>query len=265
MAPFGARSPGDLPAIGCTLGFGIPLSAQIIARVGYDYVLIDMEHNPISARDAGIMAHVVVAASAGKCKAIIRVPSHGVEWIKWALDCGSHGILIPMVKNNDEMESIVQSAVYPPVGQRSFGPTMAAFADLDPAATNAKYLSETSKDVAVIPMIESVEGLKNAEDICSVTGVTAVFIGPVDLRFSMGLKGGDGTEEIFLEGLQKVLKICKRLGKPIGTFAADGEQCRKRTAEGFDFIMVPGEVALLAAGAKASLADCKKGMVAGKL
>jgi 2-keto-3-deoxy-L-rhamnonate aldolase RhmA len=230
--------PTGLPLIGCTLGFGTLLSAQIIARVGYDYVLIDMEHNPLSAREAGLMAHVVISASAGRCKSIIRVPSHGVEWIKWALDCGSHGILVPMVTNRKEMEAIVQRAVYPPVGQRSFGPTMAAFADLDREATSAKYFRETSKDVAVIPMIESVEGLENAEAICSVEGVTAVFIGPVDLRLSMGLPGGDGDEEDFLQALQKVLKIGRALGKSVGTFASDGEGCRKRTAEGFDFIMV---------------------------
>lgn len=197
-----------------------------------------MEHNPLSAREAGLIAHVVVAASAGRCKSIIRVPSHGVEWIKWALDCGSHGILVPMVKNRDEMHAIVQSARYPPLGQRSFGPTMAAFADLDTNATSAKYFKETSKDVAIIPMIESVEGLENAEAICSVEGVTAVFIGPVDLRLSMGLSGGDGDEEIFLQALQKVLTICKSLGRPVGTFASNGEGCRKRTAEWFDFILV---------------------------
>lgn len=229
---------GALPAIGCTLGFGILFSAQIIARVGYDYVLIDMEHNPLSAREAGLMAQVVTSASAGRCKSIIRVPSHGVEWIKWALDCGSQGILVPMVNNRKEAEKIIQSAVYPPLGQRSFGPTMAAFADLDVGATSAKYFKETSKDVAVITMIESVKGLENAEDICSVDGVTALFVGPVDLRLSMGLPGGDGNEETFLQALQKVITIGRKLGKPVGTFASDGEGCRKRTAEGFDFLMV---------------------------
>jgi 2-keto-3-deoxy-L-rhamnonate aldolase RhmA len=230
--------PGSIPAIGCTLGFGTLFSAQIIARIGYDYVLIDMEHNPLSAREAGLMAHVVISASAGQCKTIIRVPSHGVEWIKWALDSGAHGILVPMVKSRSEMEAIVQCAMYPPVGQRSFGPTMAAFADLDVAATSAKYFKETSKDVAIIPMIESVEGLKNAEEICSVEGVTAVFIGPVDLRLSMGLPGGDGDEDVFLQALQNVLGVCRRLGKPVGTFASNGDECEKRSADGFDFIMV---------------------------
>ncbi|KAI9743686.1 MAG: hypothetical protein M1818_003002 [Claussenomyces sp. TS43310] len=265
MASFLSTRPGGIPAVGCTLGFGTPFSAQLMSRVGYDYVLVDMEHNPLSASQAGIMTHVVIAASAGKCQPIIRVPSHGVEWIKWALDTGVPGILVPMVASGAEMESIIQSAVYPPRGQRSFGPTLAAFADLDPAATAAKYRTETSKNVAVIPMIESAEGLKNAEAICSVDGVTAVFVGPVDLRFSMGLPGGDGSEDVYLDALQHVRGICRRLGKPVGIFAADAEACRKRTSEGFDFIMLPGEAALLVAGAKANLTECKKGMRAGKL
>ena len=238
MASFLTSKPGGYPAIGCTLGFGTPFSAQLISRVGYDFVLIDMEHNPLSARDAGMMTHVVIAASAGKCKPVIRVPSHGVEWIKWALDCGAPGILFPMVQSPAEMESIIQCSVYPPRGQRSFGPAMAVFADLDPATTPVKYLSHTSATLAIIPMIESVKGLENAEAICSIDGVTAVFIGPVDLRMSMGLQGGDGNEEIYLAALQKVLRVCKRLGKPVGTFATDGETCRTRTAEGFDFLMV---------------------------
>lgn len=238
MAGCFSSKTGTAPKIGCTLGFGTPFSAQLIARVGYDYVLIDMEHNPLSAREAGILTHVVASASAGTCKPIVRVPSHGVEWIKWALDSGASGIMIPMVRSKTEMEEIIKSAVYPPNGQRSFGPAMAAFADLDTAATAGKYLIKTSKTIEIIPMIESTQGLSNAEAICSVSGVTSVFVGPVDLRMSMGLPGADGDENEYLDALQKLLRICKELGKPIGTFATDGETCRKRTAEGFDFLMV---------------------------
>lgn len=101
------------------------------------------------------------------------------------------------------------------------------------------------------------------------------------MRYSLGLQGGEGNELVYLSALDKIVKICKRLGKPVGVFAASGEVCKKRTAEGFDFILVncqaiiqartlilqqcPGEAALLVSGAKASLADCKNGARAGKL
>ncbi|GAB7356250.1 hypothetical protein MBLNU459_g7064t1 [Dothideomycetes sp. NU459] len=255
MATFLSSKDRPNPAIGCTLGFGTPFSAQLISRIGYDWVLIDMEHNPLTAGQASIMTHVVLSASAGKCRPIIRVPSHGVEWIKWALDCGAPGILVPMVKSSVDVEAIIQSAIYPPRGQRSFGPALAVFADLDPTATTSKYFTQTSKDIAIIPMIESAEGLKNAEAICSIDGVTAVFIGPVDLRSSLGLPGGDGDEDVYLAALKTVVTICKGLGKPVGTFAGTAEVFRKRTVEGFDFLLGPSEMALLVAGAKACLSD----------
>ena len=224
--------------MGCSIGFGTPLSAQLLSRVGYSFLLIDMEHNPLSAREATSLTHAIVAASQGACKPIIRIPSIGIEWIKWALDSGTDGILVPMVQSKTDMERIVEGALYPPKGQRSFGPTMAPFASTDPSFTAARYLKEKSPQVALIPMIESVKGLDNAEDICAVDGVSAVFIGPVDLRFSMGLSGDDGTEEIYLAALERLVGICKRLQKSIGIFASDRESCRRRTAEGFAFILV---------------------------
>lgn len=143
-----------------------------------------------------------------------------------------------MVSSDEEMEALVQRAVYPPRGKRSFGPTMAPFADLDPTATSATYLTHTSQKTAVIPMIESVEGLKNVEKICSIDGVTAVFVGPLDLRFSMGLPGADGAEEDFLEALRRIVSVCKSLEKSVGIFAVNGKACQKRKLEGFDFILV---------------------------
>lgn len=237
MAGSWTRS-GDGPLIGCTLGFGTTVSAQVIARAGYDWILVDMEHNPLSASQAGSLTHAVIAASASRCRPLIRVPSQDMAWTKWALDCGSHGIVVPMVQSREEAETVVRYAAYPPRGQRSFGPAMAAFADLDPTATVAKYYSETSKNVQIIPMIESSAGVGNAEAICSVEGVTAVFIGPVDLRMSMGLPGGEGEEVEYLDALRKIVSICKRLQKPVGIFAASEDACRRRTIEGFDFILV---------------------------
>ncbi|KAG9665031.1 hypothetical protein KCU98_g1328, partial [Aureobasidium melanogenum] len=226
------------PLVGCTLGFGAIFSAQLIARAGYDWVLVDMEHNPLSASQATSMTHAVIAASAGRCQPLVRVPSHAVEWTKWALDSGAYGLVVPMVNSAEEARRIVQNAAYPPLGQRSFGPARAPYAHVDPATTVLKYRDEISKDVQVIAMIESIEGLRNAEEIIAVEGITAVFVGPVDLRMSMGLKGGDGTEDEYLEALKKLVRISKAHNKPIGIFADGPDSCRSRAREGFDFLLV---------------------------
>lgn len=238
MTGFPRTKTDGSPTLGCTLGFGTPYSAQILSRIGYDFVLIDMEHNPLSAREAGVMTQAVVAASAGGCQAIIRVPSQGVEWIKWALDCGAAGIFVPMVESVAEMENVIQHATYPPRGRRSFGPALAVFTDQDPTATSESYLRITSPYISVIPMIESVVGLAHLEEICGMDGVTSVFVGPVDLRLSMGLPGGDGTESIYLDALRKVVATCKRFKKPAGIFATDAKSCGRRMSEGFTYLLV---------------------------
>jgi 4-hydroxy-2-oxoheptanedioate aldolase len=224
-----------------------------MSRCGFDWLLIDMEHSPISALQATEMVHAVVTASQGTCVPIIRTPSHGVEWIKWALDSGVSGIIVPMVNTKAEMDEIVKRAKYPPRGQRSNGPFRTPFADLNEKSTSfGRYLMETAKDVAILPMIESVEGLENVEAILSTESVNGVFIGPVDLRNSMGLSGSDGTEEEYILALQKILDITKRLGIPAGILGSQDDLSRQ-VKMGFDYFLLAGDAGLLVLGADMAL------------
>jgi 2-keto-3-deoxy-L-rhamnonate aldolase RhmA len=245
--------------IGSSLSIGNILCAQIVCRQGFDWVLIDQEHAPTSPREATHLTHAVIAASGGQCVPIIRAPSHGVEWIKWALDSGAGGVIIPMVQTAKECEDIINRAIYPPHGQRSFGPFLAPYADTDNTSDVAKYLSKRVKDLAIMPMIETVEGIKNAEAILSVKGVTGCFIGPYDLRQSLGLTGGEGEEPEFVKALETVLEIGKRLGLQIGTVAANEAAAKRKTEMGFSFLLTGQDPNFLAAGAKASFLQGDKG------
>lgn len=251
--------------IGAALSIGSILCAQIVSRQGFDWVLIDQEHAPTSPREATHLTHAVIAASGGQCVPIIRAPSHGVEWIKWALDSGAGGVIIPMVQSAKECEKIIQKAIYPPHGQRSFGPFLAPYADTDNASDVAKYLLQRAKDLAIMPMIESVEGVKNAEAILSVKGVTGCFIGPYDLRQSLGLPGGDGEEPEFVRALKTVLEIGKRLGLHIGTVAGNEAAAKRKTEMGFSFLLTGQDPNFLAAGAKASWQQCDRGRRAARI
>ena len=234
---------------GACVSIGSVLCGQILARSGFDWIFIDMEHSPMSAEKVTALTQAIVAASAGQCVPVIRTPSHGVEWIKWALDCGAPGIIIPMVNNAIEAESIIQRALYPPRGQRSFGPFLAPFADTDSSSDVAKYLSQKTVTLAIILMIESVEGVKNAEEILSVKGVTGCFIGSFDLRSSLGLPGGDGEEPEFIEALEKVLAIGRRLSLHIGTVASSEAAAKRKTEMGFSFLLTGTDSAFLVSGA----------------
>lgn len=250
--------------VGAAVTIGNTLCAQITARVGFDWVLIDMEHAPVSPREASTLVQAVVTASGGQCVPIVRTPSHGVEWIKWALDSGAAGIIIPMVTNAQQCEDVLQCAIYPPRGQRSFGPFLAPYADVDPASDVTKYLKERVKDVAIIPMIESVEGVNNAEAILKIPGVTGCFVGPYDLRQSMGLSGGDGEEPAYVAALQKILEAGKRNNVVIGTVGATEASARRKIEMGFRFLLTGQEPNFLAAGARATLQQCQRGMTSAR-
>lgn len=250
--------------IGAAVSVGSTLCAQVVARAGFDWTLIDMEHAPTSPREATNITHAVVAASGGSCLPIIRTPSHGVEWIKWALDSGARGVIIPMVTSAKECEDIIQRAVYPPLGQRSFGPFLAPYARTEPTSDVAGYLKE-AKNLAIMPMIESVEAVQNAEAILNVKGVTGCFIGPYDLRQSLGLAGGDGEEPSYIKALEVVLSIGRRLGLHIGTVAVSEAAAKRKTEMGFTFLLTGQDANFLAAGAKASWQQVRQGVRAAKM
>ncbi|KAH7409591.1 Pyruvate/Phosphoenolpyruvate kinase-like domain-containing protein, partial [Cadophora sp. MPI-SDFR-AT-0126] len=238
------------PLLGAFISLNTTYAAQIMARSGFDWLLIDMEHSPLSAHTANDLVHATVTASQGSCIPVIRVPSHGVEWIKWALDSGASAIIVPMVNNKEEVDLIVKRACYPPLGQRSSGPFRTPFADLEEKTTSfANYISKKSKDVIIMVMIESVEGLENAEEIMTTEGVGGVFVGPVDLRNSMGLPGSDGDEMVYLNGLKKILNIAKRINMPVGILGSQDNMARQ-VEMGFDYFLLAGDAALLIQGAE---------------
>lgn len=238
------------PTLGVALTIPSTVVAQLIGQLGSDFVFIDMEHSPISAELMTQMVHAIVASSRGACFPIVRVPSQGVEWIKWALDSGAAGIVIPMVNNKSEMEQIIDRALFAPRGSRSFGPSRAPWGLPDgPQGGVGAYFQRALKgQVGIFPMIESAEGVANVEDILSVEGVSGVFVGPMDLRLSLGLNGADGTEPAFKAALEKICGVAKKWKKLVGTVAIGDEATSRRTLEGMDFLVVSVDTGVMTAG-----------------
>ena len=249
------QSPG--PLLGAFLSLNTAYAAQLLSRSGFDWLMIDMEHSPLSAHTVNDMVHAVISSSQGTCVPVVRVPSHGVEWIKWALDSGVSAIIVPMVNNREEIDLIIKRACYPPLGQRSSGPFRTPFADLEERTISfEKYRREKAKEVAVLPMIESVEGVLNAEAIMETDGVDGVFIGPVDLRASMGFEGADGLEESYAAAVSKILSIGKRLKKPVGILGVQ-ERLKEQIETGYKFFLLGGDAAMMVQGAEAVLGKAK--------
>lgn len=250
------------PIIGTVLTIPSVMIAQLAAQSDADFVMIDMEHAPLPMDVVTQMVHAYVQGSRGTKIAIIRIPSHGVEWVKWALDSGAAGIIIPMVSNAREMASILDRAVYPPGGRRSFGPLSAPFAHPNgPAGGMGAYVERAQKgEIAILPMIESKEGLENVDEILGMDQVAGCFIGPADLRFSLGMAPAvDGPEPEFLNALKRIVDSGKKLGKVVGTMGMGEDHARKRTAEGMDFLLSTFDNGAMVAGMAQEIAAARRG------
>lgn len=262
------KSQQGIPLIGTILTIANVTIAQATGQSASDIIMIDMEHAPQPIDTVTAMVHAFNNSSRGRGLALIRIPSHGVEWIKWALDSGAQGIIVPMVNNAAEMRAIIDRAVYPPGGRRSFGPIYAQHAYPDGVKAGGGQMGYFERarrgDVAILPMIESKEGLENVEEILSLDGVTGVLNGPADLRLSMGLTAAiDGPEPEFKAALKKIVDTARKHGKIVGGVALGEDAIAKRAEDGFDFVLTGFDMGALISGMNAELAVARKAVESG--
>ena len=149
---------------------GNPFTAEIMAGQGYDAINIDVQHGAL---DYAALLPMLQAVRATGVTPLARVPWLEPGIIMKALDAGAMGIICPMVNNRADAEALVSYMRYPPLGQRSFGPTRAAVAD-------PGYGVEANGEVLAMAMIETADGVRNLEEICATPGLDGVYVGPAD-------------------------------------------------------------------------------------
>jgi 4-hydroxy-2-oxoheptanedioate aldolase len=202
-----------------SLGAWLTLSglapARAMARQGFDWLLVDMEH---SSQTPALMADMVAAiADTGQSAPFVRVPTNSVEWLKWALDAGAWGVIVPMVNTRQEAENAVSWSKYAPEGTRSNG---GIFAPYSFGITDRK-------------------ALHNLDEILSVPGIDVAFIGPNDLRVSLGLTPDtDGPEPVFVEALEHYKAAAQKHHIATSILCANGIGARQRLDQGFQMISV---------------------------
>lgn len=238
------------PALGAWLNLPGIMPARVMARLGFDWLLIDMEH---SAHNATLMADMVgTIADAGTCAPLVRVPSHNVEWFKWVLDAGAWGVLAPMVNTRQEAERVVSWSRYPPVGTRSIGGALAPYGFGTTDRTS--YMQAANDEILVIVQIESRDGLQNVDDILSVPGIDVAFVGPNDLHAQLGFAPSyDGAEPEFVAGLERIQAAAKKYHVASGIMSGDGASAAARVKQGFQMVTVTTDLGSMVAGATRNL------------
>ena len=237
-----AKPPGTLLGIGLTCPS--PELAQICGHAGFDVVLIDMEHGPISIETAYRM---VTALAGTPAEAWIRVTWNDPALIKRALDTGARDIVVPMVTTRAEAEAAVSAAKYPPEGIRGWGPFRTQYQ----WRTNMlDYVRRANAETRVTVLIEHPRALENLDAILEVQGLGGAFAAPLDLAVNMGFSDGPNHPEVRDAVAAASRKIAEK-GFLLGSFAVTPEQGREALAAGcqllflgFDVMFVPAAVQL---------------------
>lgn len=229
-------------SIGSWLNLGSPLAAEVMAAAGFPWLAVDAEH---TAYDMESIAHMFRAIEARGAVPIARAWDHDPATTARLLDAGAMGLVFPHVSTAEEAQQLARAMRYPPVGSRSVGTGRCVTMADD-------YRQTANEQILCIPQIEDLEGIENAEAICSVPGVDIGFLGPNDLAMSMGVEAGHPDHEA---ALQRFREGCQRAGKPCGIPTKDPESTRQRLNEGFRFIDLTNDLRLLQAAAQQMLAQ----------
>jgi 2-dehydro-3-deoxyglucarate aldolase len=239
------------PTIGCALGLGSPNVAELLATAGFDWLVIETEHNGL---DSAEVEHMLRAMNGSETIPLVRVPSSDQVFIQRALDMGAMGILVPMVRTASEAEAIVRATRYPPEGIRSFGPLRASRYGMD----NEDYFKRANENTLVVLILETKEAVKNLESICAVPGIDVVYVGPYDLCLSLGLNPMRQPYREIDEVLEIMLRAREKTGVALGIGVSNAEQLGNRQAQGFTYLNYNSDYRFLSAAAQAAVAVFKE-------
>lgn len=228
------------PSFGTWLSLGDLYATRVLARMGFDWLTLDIEHSAIDWSQA---ACVFAAVADAGCVPLARVPEGSHFYIKRVLDAGAWGIVVPMVDTVEQARAAIAAAKYPPVGNRSVGGGMSAM-NFDRSAGD--YFAVANDEILVVLQTESPRGVENAEAIYSLPGCDAIFIGPNDLRFQM--RAADGSfpsPEEHEAMIQRVVDVGRRVGTPTGIHAMDAESALKRAKQGMQFLAIGSDLRMM--------------------
>lgn len=236
---------------GCWLNLGSLVSAEIVGRSGFDWLLIDLEHG---AGDVHTMYHQLQVLAASPATPIVRIDDVRRPKVQQILDSGASGIMFPQIKSLQEAEDAVRMMRYPPAGIRGTAKMVRATGFGSDFDTYKASLEETLVGVV---QIENLESLGHLDTIAGLKGVDVLFVGPSDLTVAMGI-AGQITHPDYLNVVKKVAAAAKTAGKACGVLLLDVEHYDLYYELGYRFIASGADATFVVKGAQALSDDLKK-------
>ena len=226
-------------------------AAEVMAKAGYDALTVDMQHG---VQDYQSLVACYQAISAQGPAPMVRVPWREPGIIGKVLDAGAVGVICPMVNTPQEAKELVSYIRYPPIGARSHGPIrVGAYGEA------GSYYQTANTDMICMPMIETETAVNNIDAIIDVAGVDAVYVGPGDLGFSIGLPPRiDREEPEILKFYERILRACERRGIYAGLHNSSPAYAIRMMEMGFRFLVLGSDSGVLLRGARSDVeASCR--------
>ncbi len=199
--------------IGSWIMMGTPMSVEVMALAGFEWLVVDIEHTSI---DLQTTENLIRTIQANNIKALVRVSKNEEVVIKKALDMGADGIIVPMVCSKEDAIWAVNYAKYPPIGKRGVGLYRAS----GYGTKFEEYKKWVDKELVIIAQIEHIDAVNNIDEILQVEEIDGTIIGPYDLSGSMGYPGEFERGDV-KKAVQKVLDKCKEHNIPSGFHVVD--------------------------------------------
>ncbi len=237
------------PTINGWLTLPNSISAELMARAGFDTLTIDMQHGPI---DYANLREILTALTPTDVTPLVRVPNSDPTFVTRVLDLGALGLICPMINSADEARSFAAGARYYPAGNRSAAPCRASM------IYGAEYFTKANDAVLVLGMVETQAAIENLDQILEVEGLDGIYVGPNDLGVALGMPSGTDREEPeFLRLLEDIAKRSLKHGKIPGLHTNSASYAARAVAMGFGFVTVCSDSGLITSGANAVVKDIR--------
>ena len=225
--------------LGCWTSLDNEITSELLALVGFDFLLIDHEHGYGDARG---ITRQLQSLKETECSALVRMPKDDEVYVKKALDTGVNSIMFPAVKDKIEAKNIVEMCRYAPKGYRGVAPGMIRATKFGLNMKN--YFENIEKDLFIVCQIETEEGVSNIQEIADVEGVDMLFIGPMDLSTNVGCFGNFDDPK-FVNLIEEAKKNVVRSNKFSGIIPYGNNSWQDLLDYGFDLTTAGTELTLL--------------------
>ncbi len=235
----------------CTAWSGIPdaLTVELLAAQGFDAVTLDMQHG--GHHEDSVLRGIVPVMRAGK-PALVRIPVGRFDMASRALDFGAEAVIAPMVNSVEDAKRFAAAMKYPPVGERSWGPTYGF--PRHKRGDHAEWLRDSNKRTVSIAMIETRTAVDALDGILATPGIDAIFLGPSD--FSIAWTRGEAinpTLEDMMQTVADVVARARKAGKRAGIYIIDPATSGRFVSMGYQLLAMGSEHTVMKLGSDALL------------